>query len=174
MKGVKMDSQKTGRFIAEQRKNRRMTQKELAARLHVTDKAVSKWERGISLPSVDLLGPLSGELGVSVLELLDGQRREEESIDLQTANTILAEAIRQLEKAVRRKRMILFLVFALLLLCVWISGLLLWNQGLLLDERGMTTAQLYYGHKDDVLDWLRFAVLSALLWISGIAAFRKK
>lgn len=168
-----MDNQKTGYFIAKLRKARQMTQKDLATRLHVTDKAVSKWERGLSLPSVDLLAPLSRELGVSVMELLDGQRREEASIDLQTANHILEETIRRLEKIVRRKRTILLLIFLLLLLCARISGMLLWNQGLLLDERGMTAAQLYYGQGDISLDWLRFAVLSVLLWISGLAALKK-
>ena len=54
-----------------------MTQKELAQRLFVSDKAVSKWERGLSMPDVALLAPLSELLGVTVTELLRGQRTQE-------------------------------------------------------------------------------------------------
>ena len=50
-----MDNLKTGAFIKSCRKEKRMTQKELADRLHVTDRAVSKWERGLSAPDIALL-----------------------------------------------------------------------------------------------------------------------
>ena len=49
-----MDREMLGRFIAQRRKERNMTQRELAEKLHVTDKAVSKWERGLSYPDVTL------------------------------------------------------------------------------------------------------------------------
>ena len=81
-----MDNQATGLFIKQLRIEKNLTQKELADRLHVTDKAVSKWERGLSLPAVDLLQPLSQALGISVVELLDAQRHQDNSIDLQKAN----------------------------------------------------------------------------------------
>ena len=47
-----MDALKIGKFICEKRKNLNMTQSELASKLHITDKAVSKWERGLSLPDI--------------------------------------------------------------------------------------------------------------------------
>ena len=55
-----------------------MTQKELAATLYVSDKAVSKWERGLSVPDISLLVPLAEQLNVTVAELLQGRRVEEE------------------------------------------------------------------------------------------------
>lgn len=67
-----MENGKIGPFIRQLRKDRHMTQKELASRLNVTDKAVSKWELGTSLPDVALLLPLAEALGVSVTELLGG------------------------------------------------------------------------------------------------------
>ena len=67
-----MENEKIGPFIRQLRKDRHMTQKELASLLNVTDKAVSKWELGASLPDVALLLPLAEALGVSVTELLDG------------------------------------------------------------------------------------------------------
>ena len=60
-----MDMQKIGGFIAEERKAKFFTQKELAAMLNITDKAVSKWERGLSLPDISMLNPLSECLGIS-------------------------------------------------------------------------------------------------------------
>lgn len=69
-----MDMQKTGRLIRRLREARGITQKALAETLHVTDKAVSKWERGLSCPDVALLEPLAEQLGISVAELLQGER----------------------------------------------------------------------------------------------------
>lgn len=59
-----------GAFVAAQRKEKGCTQKELADRLFVSDKAVSKWERGLSFPDISLLVPLSQALDVTVMELL--------------------------------------------------------------------------------------------------------
>lgn len=69
-----MDNTKTGAFIRELRKEQNMTQRDLADRLHITDRAVSKWERGLSAPDIALLEPLARALGVSVPELLEGER----------------------------------------------------------------------------------------------------
>ncbi len=60
-----MDKESFGQFLAQHRKEQGMTQKQLAERLFVSDKAVSKWERGLSLPDVSLLLPLSQLLGES-------------------------------------------------------------------------------------------------------------
>ena len=62
----------TGAMIRRLREGRKLTQSQLAERLHVSDKAVSKWETGRGYPDVSLLEPLAAALGVSVLELLSG------------------------------------------------------------------------------------------------------
>lgn len=67
-----MDAGKTGKFIAEKRKIMNMTQNELAEKLHITDKAVSKWERGLSFPDISILIPLAEILNISVYDLLKG------------------------------------------------------------------------------------------------------
>ncbi len=69
-----MDQIKIGRFIAELRKEKGLTQKELAERLSISDKTVSKWERGSGLPEVSLMMPLCLELGITVNELLSAKR----------------------------------------------------------------------------------------------------
>ena len=71
-----IDKKEFGGFIAELRKEQGMTQKELAAKLFVSDKAVSKWETGGSIPDVALLMPLAKFLQVTVPELLECRRYE--------------------------------------------------------------------------------------------------
>lgn len=65
-----MDAKKIGKRIVELRKSKGMTQKELAAKLHVTDGAVSKWERGINFPDLSLMDSLAAALDTSVIQLL--------------------------------------------------------------------------------------------------------
>jgi transcriptional regulator with XRE-family HTH domain len=72
-----MDNQKIGDYINSLRKDRHLTQKELANRLGVTDKAVSKWERGAGYPDIGMLRPLADALGTTVNELLEGESGEQ-------------------------------------------------------------------------------------------------
>ena len=69
-----MDQLIVGKFIAELRKERKLTQRELAERLNISDKTVSKWECGLGMPEVSLMLPLCKELGITVNELLTGKR----------------------------------------------------------------------------------------------------
>lgn len=68
-----MDSKKIGAFIQEKRTDAKMTQEELANKIKVTNKTVSKWETGKEMPCVEKLEPLARILGVSIAELLSGQ-----------------------------------------------------------------------------------------------------
>jgi transcriptional regulator with XRE-family HTH domain len=67
---------KMAQFISELRKEKKLTQKELAEQLGVTDKAVSKWERGLSCPDISLLSKLSQVLGITISELLNGEKAQ--------------------------------------------------------------------------------------------------
>ncbi len=69
-----MDQNKTGKFIAGERKRKALTQKQLAEMLGISDKTISKWERGGGFPEVSLLLPLCRELDITVNELLAGER----------------------------------------------------------------------------------------------------
>lgn len=68
-----MDAKKVGEHIAVLRKEKGLTQLELALQLHVTDKAVSRWERGVGLPDIQTIEPLAAALGVDVLEVMRGE-----------------------------------------------------------------------------------------------------
>lgn len=108
-----MDNEKMGTFIALLRKEKGLTQRELAEKLNITDKAVSKWERSLSLPDIALLTPLAQELGVSVGELLDGERAKSGRDDV--ANT-LEYADKAMKNKVRSFRGIAAAVFSVGLL----------------------------------------------------------
>ena len=69
-----MDQSKTGRFIAEMRRTRNLTQRQLAERLAISDKTVSKWECGKGLPEVSLMLPLCEILQITVNDLLSGEK----------------------------------------------------------------------------------------------------
>ena len=72
-----MDNLKFGSFIKELRKEKNMTQKELAEKIGLTDKAISKWERGLSFPDITMLNLLAEVFDVDVSEILNGERGKE-------------------------------------------------------------------------------------------------
>lgn len=72
-----MDQKKTGRFLRQLRAERGLTQAQLAEKAGVSNRSVSRWENGVNLPDFDLLMELAGYYGVSVEEILDGERKPE-------------------------------------------------------------------------------------------------
>lgn len=135
-----INNEKIGQFIATRRKNLAMTQKELGDRLFVSDKTVSKWERGASLPNVALLQPLAEALKISVSELLNGETKTPQP---DTNEQAVAQALQlSLQEAFRRKQRFWALIFASALLVVALESALLffligtsapiWPSGLLL------------------------------------------
>lgn len=92
-----MDQKKIGKFIAECRKQRGMTQMQLAEKLCITDKAISKWERGIAMPDSSIMLLLCDILCISVNELLCGERIEMESNE-QKNEQLLLDMATELEK----------------------------------------------------------------------------
>lgn len=99
-----MDKDIFGSFIASLRKEAGMTQKQVADILHVTDRAVSKWERGLSYPDVTLMEPLSAVLGVSLEELLTCQRKEASAPESELPALRSVLTITQEEKRIRTRR----------------------------------------------------------------------
>ena len=84
------DKNQVGTFIAQCRKEKKLTQKQLGEKLNVTDRAVSKWETGRSFPDVSLMEPLCQELDISVSELLAGKRLEPEQYQKETEKMLMA------------------------------------------------------------------------------------
>lgn len=81
-----------GQFIAECRKANSLTQAQLAEKLDITDRAVSKWERGKGLPDASIMLDLCNELGITVNELLSGEKIEMENYDKKTEELLIEMA----------------------------------------------------------------------------------
>ncbi len=115
-----LDKAAFGAFLAQQRKLKGFTQKELAEQLFVSDKAVSKWERGLSMPDIALLIPLAQLLDVSVVELLEGKRLESGVMDAVQVETLVQRALAfsedtaQVSREMRLRRALAFSACALL------------------------------------------------------------
>lgn len=103
-----MDNIQFGAFIAQLRREQGLTQKELADKLNVTDKAVSKWETAKGFPDVKLLEPLAQALGVSLVELMQGKRQETDTLTVAEAGAVVSQAMGQSERTTARRYLRLF------------------------------------------------------------------
>ena len=92
-----MNQLKIGKFIADCRKQKKLTQMQLSEKLGITDKAVSKWERGIAMPDTSIMLELCDILGISVNELLSGEKINMENND-QKNEQLLLEMAKELER----------------------------------------------------------------------------
>ncbi len=102
-----MDKEQLGSFISQLRKEQNMTQKELANLLCVTDKAVSKWERGLSFPDISLLEPIAAVFDISIPELLQGKRLpKEEPVSVEEVEKVLDDSLHIFDSELHRKHVI--------------------------------------------------------------------
>ena len=178
-----MDKNATGRFIAELRKQKGFTQKELAEKLMVTDKAISRWETGKGLPDTSLLKPLGEALDVSISELLSGKIIEEAEMKEQT-DKIIFEAL------IYSKRMLASTICAILFIIgiafiisplFWASQSSVWALGIILIVG--TTLYIYIrklGYSMKATDKVYFlaalaltGILTILIILLGVIALFK-
>lgn len=164
-----MDVKKTGRLIAERRKELGLTQKQLAERLHVSDRAVSKWERRVGFPDIALLEPLADELGLPVLSLLHGEEATEPPSDAtvrEVVGTVYDQTRRGLLKKVRRVLNCVFYAAAAALLVfviLYLAGAfvrpveLTVPVGLYVDGELVEESSVHISGTQDLLDNYRFS-----------------
>lgn len=110
-----MDQIQIGKFIAQMRKEKKLTQRQLADKLSISDKTVSKWECGKGLPEVSLMLPLCEELGINVNELLSGERLTQANY-YEKAEENIMNLVREKEES--KKKIILSIVVGWLCVCV--------------------------------------------------------
>ena len=125
-----MDNKKFGDFIKELRKEKQLTQKELGEKLNITDKAISKWERGLSFPDIAVLKDLAEFFEIDISELLNGERGKKQEIDIEKAIKEAIENYKNIEEKKKekvqkvKKRIgvisIIIFVFALILQIVYL------------------------------------------------------
>lgn len=109
-----MDAMKTGALIAQARKEKNLTQKDLAQNLHVSVQAVSKWERGLNFPDIALMEPLAELLELTVSELMAGERNAQAEEELVRSSLRMGKLLGHRARKWRR----LFVALALAVVCL--------------------------------------------------------
>lgn len=99
-----MDAKIFGAFIAQCRKEKNMTQSDLAAKLNVTDKAVSRWERGIGFPDINTIEPLASALEISVLELIKSERITVNEVTKEEVTDIITDTLNVVKLQYKQER----------------------------------------------------------------------
>ena len=157
-----MDSQKFGAFVAQCRKDKKMTQAELAAKLNVTDKAISRWERGVGFPDINTIEPLAAALDVSVAELMKSERINESEVPVTTNDEIVDNTLNFAENQIRQERKNVFAMIG----CLTAAIILI----LYLDNIGWRLDNLLFTVVGVILPLV--AALSFLVLL-GYAVYRK-
>lgn len=114
-----MDQVKTGKFIQKMRKEQQLTQRQIADKLNISDKTVSKWETGNGLPEVGLMLPLCSLLHINVNELLSGERLDEQKYQ-EKAEMNIMDLLK--EKAEAKRKIVILIVQCIMTL---LSGITL-------------------------------------------------
>ena len=119
-----MNQEKIGQFIAECRKNKKLTQEELANKLGITYKAVSKWECGKGLPDVSLFEPLCHELDITLNDLISGERVKEKEYQAKFTENIV-NTIDYSKKKITKYNQVISLILIIFGLFVSISAIMI-------------------------------------------------
>lgn len=113
-----MDQKKIGRFIAECRKTKKLTQSELAEKLGITEKSIGNWENGRNMPDVSLFKPLCNELDITLNDLISGERVDENKYQEKLEENMIS-TINYTNKKIEKKNN--FIGFILILFGIFIS-----------------------------------------------------
>ena len=112
-----MNIDKVGNFISERRKAKKLTQEKLAEKLNISDRAISKWERGICLPDASIMIPLCEILDINVNELLSGEMLNEKEYNKKSEELLLE--LKRLEEEPIQIAIILVSLVLLLIACLY-------------------------------------------------------
>ena len=146
-----MELNKIGKFIAKERKNKNYTQKQLADILNVSDRTISKWECGKGFPEVVLLLPLCNELGITVNELLTGERMDKENY-IEKAEQVMVDFVKEKEENRIKMQLIVLMgiistvsfITLLLVVCIYTEVISVLVKGILISIACVIFAIGYY------------------------------
>lgn len=153
-----MNQEKIGKFILELRREKNMTQQELADKIGVTDRAISKWENGRGLPDLSLMMPLCKELGITINELISGEQIEKEDYQSKLEENIF-KTIDYTNRKFANKNKILKIVVGTIITIVLIIGLMFFvdvnrmnnNEPVVFSTWGFKYAPLVDLHEEEII-----------------------
>lgn len=141
-----MNENKTGAFISTLRKEKELTQAQLAEKLNVTDKAISRWETGKGMPDSSLLVPLANILGITVNELLTGEKIPEETFTQKSEDNLVV-AVQRTETAVKKGKTVKFFLIVAVIFCVFSISFLIKT---VIDKQNTVTYVGDFGTKNRI------------------------
>ena len=164
-----MNQIKIGKFIAECRKSNSLTQKQLAEKLNITDRAISKWENGKAMPDSSIMLDLCNELKITVNELLSGERIEMNNYNQKAEENFIK--LKQSEERIEKKMQIIQTTFTTL--CVIFSVITI---GVFIANMVMNYLypESYDGQIFELLQPLTIILTFIFIFTSGIMSFREK
>ena len=127
-----MDQIKIGKFIAECRKKNNLTQMQLAEKLNITDRAISKWENGKAMPDSSIMLDLCNELKISVNELLSGDMIEMKDYDKRTEELLIEMAEKE---RISNKRLLVAMYVIIIMSVVALVSIIMLAQYFIIDTR---------------------------------------
>ena len=117
-----MNQIKIGKFIAECRKNQKLTQSELANKLGVTEKSISNWENGRNMPDLSLFNPICNELEITINELMCGEKLEQKNYQKKLEENLINVIVDEKKKNTKKRK-----VYIIIFSCILLLSLLLWS-----------------------------------------------
>lgn len=151
-----MNQQKIGQFLKELRNEKKLTQAELAEILGVSNRSISRWENGVTMPDFDLLIELAKSYDVEVMEILDGERKDN-SMDKQTEALLLKVAdYDNEERNLFTKKMCVVFLIAIVCMAIYAG----------IDILGLAEVQPYEAIVDIALGFVLGTLLAGLLYAS--------
>lgn len=171
-----MDAKELGKFIAALRKEKKLTQMQLAEKIHVTDKAISKWERGMGFPDITNFEALAEALEVSVAELIQCSKNEEDM----TSNDVVEQAVIDSFEIARYERQKLIRSFALILFGVVFGFIsIVWGlryyraERTIIGQAQATTSIQLSGNGINLLPWLCVGLGCVLLLVCCVVFLKR-
>jgi transcriptional regulator with XRE-family HTH domain len=156
-------------MIIEGRKKQNMTQREMAEKLNVSDKTISKWETGVNFPDLKMLNQISKLIGISVAELLMADDLKQPKIDMSRDNIVIGQY--------KTKQIIALILFGLSTVCIGLSpagllmfmlGIIVFGASVILFISSVISFKIYYELRSDTVKFDRLNNFYSLLYFDSI------
>lgn len=164
-----MDQVKIGKFISGCRKNKNLTQKQLAEKLNITDRAISKWETGKGMPEASIMLKLCNELDITVNELLSGERIEMDRYNEKAEENFIE--LKQGCEEIERKLQGILTFFKILSFVLSVGAITVFAAHLVMNYLGVKN---YKGELFEILFLILIVLAFIFCLISFIIHFREK
>ena len=166
-----MNQEKIGKFIAECRKQRKMTQSELGEKLGVTEKSISNWENGRNMPDLSLFKPLCEELNITINELLSGEKLSKEKYQEKFEENIV-NTIDYSTKRIHKYRKVVSLVLIIFGLFISLSAIMIFpsesSWGSIYSVFGIIVFMIGISRVTNTIKWYRRLLLIFMIFVGAM------